>query len=223
MEHLEQPPAEIIRLLTPFLSTERMARLADVISRRTDTVVTVIEGLINFGNVSAVMRSAEALGFHKFHIIEGDAAFKNSQRTSQGADKWLDVSKWSTPAACIPTLQAQGYNVVATHLDETAVNIDEIDFTKPTALVFGNEADGVSDALLELADQRCIIPMAGFVQSFNISVAAAVALYHAYHDRMSRQGFHGDLGEAAQEALLASYCYRSVNHADDILLKIREG
>lgn len=223
MEHLKQPPAEIIRQLTPFLSTERMARLADVVSRRTDTVVTVIEGLINLGNVSAVMRSAEALGFHKFHIIEGDAAFKNSQRTSQGADKWLDVSKWSTPAACVPALQAQGYNVVATHLDETAVDISEIDFTKPTALVFGNEADGVSDALLELVDQRCIIPMAGFVQSFNISVAAAVALYHAYHDRMSRQGFHGDLDEAAREALLASYCYRSVNHADDILLKIREG
>ncbi len=223
MEHLQETPTEIIRQLTPFLSPERMARLTDVISRRTATVVTVIEGLINLGNVSAVMRSAEALGFHKFHIIEGDTPFKNSQRTSQGADKWLDVSRWSTPAACIPALQSQGYNVVATHLDEIAVNIDEIDFTKPTALVFGNEADGVSNELLELADQRCIIPMAGFVQSFNISVAAAVALYHAYHDRMSRQGFHGDLDDAAQEALLASYCYRSVNHADDILLKIKEG
>ncbi len=223
MEHLDHTPADIISLLTPFLSPERMARLSDVVQQRTQTVVTVIEGLINLGNVSAVMRSAEALGFHKFHIIEGDAAFKNSNRTSQGADKWLDVTKWSTPQACIPALQAQGYNVVATHLDETAVNIDQIDFTKPTALVFGNEADGVSPELLELADQRCIIPMAGFVQSFNISVAAAVALYHAYHDRMSRQGFHGDLDEAKREALLASYCYRSVNHADNILLKIREG
>ncbi|MFK7846721.1 MAG: TrmH family RNA methyltransferase, partial [Rhodothermales bacterium] len=71
-------------------------------------------------------------------------------------------------------------------------------------------------------DQRCIIPMAGFVQSFNISVATAVALYHAFHDRMTRQGFQGDLNDDEKEQLLAAYCYRSVNHADDILLRLSE-
>ncbi len=210
-------PAEIVTHLTPYLTPERIERLTSVINRRTSKVVTVVEGLINLGNVSAVMRSAEALGFHRFHIIEGDTRFKNSQRTSQGADKWLEVTKWPSPAACIPQLQKQGYHVVATHLDDTAVNIDQIDFTKPTALVFGNEKNGVTEELLSLVDQRCIIPMAGFVQSFNISVAAAVALYHAYNDRMTRQGFHGDLSASEKEMLLAAYCYRSVKHADDIL------
>ena len=112
---------------------------------------------------------------------------------------------------------------MATHLDDTAVPISKIDFTRPTALVFGNEKEGISDALLALADQRCIIPMAGFVQSFNISVAAAVGLYHAYNDRVMRQGFHGDLSPGEREALLAAYYYRSVKHADDILKKAAAG
>lgn len=212
-------PSQIIEILTPYITEERMARLSSVISQRTSTVVTVIEGLINLGNVSAVMRSAEALGFHHFHIIEGGTRFKNSQRTSQGAEKWLEVSRWPNAAACIPELQKQGYHVVATHLDDTAVPISEIDFTRPTALVLGNEKEGVTQELLSLADQRCVIPMAGFVQSFNISVAAAVALYHAFHDRITRQGYHGDLDDNTKEELLAAYCYRSVKHADDILRK----
>ena len=210
-------PAQLINILGPYLTPARIERLRGVVGRRTSTVITVIEGLINLGNVSAVMRSAEALGFHQFHVIEGGTRFKNSPRTSQGAEKWLDVSRWPDAATCIPQLQARGYSVVATHLDDTAVPIGEIDFTKPTALVFGNEQEGISEELARLADQRCIIPMVGFVQSFNISVAAAVALYHAYHDRMSRQGFHGDLDDTEKEALLAAYYYRSVKHADDIL------
>lgn len=222
MDHLELTPRQVIEQLTPFLTPARMERLNTVIAQRTATVVTVIEGLINLGNVSAVMRSAEALGFHQVHVIEGGTRFKNSQRTSQGAEKWVEVTRWPSTAACIPSLKAQGYHVVATHLDDTAVTIDKIDFTKPTALVFGNEQEGISQEMIELADQRCIIPMAGFVQSFNISVATAVALYHAFHDRMTRQGFQGDLNDDEKEQLLAAYCYRSVNHADDILLRLSE-
>ena len=211
--------AEIIQHLTPYLTPGWVERIGEVIDRRTRTVVTVVEGLINLGNVSAVMRSAEALGFHQFHIIEGGTRFKNSSRTSQGADKWLHVKRWPDATACVPQLQEQGYQVVVTHLDDTAVTIDKIDFTKPTALVFGNEKNGVSEEMLALADKRCIIPMAGFVESFNISVAVAVGLYHAYNDRMTRQGFHGDMTPDQKEELLAAYYFRSVKHAEEILKK----
>ncbi len=214
----EFTPDLIIDRLRPYLTAQRIERIQEVVSRRSRNVVTVIEGLINLGNVSAVMRSAEALGFYDFHIVEGDnTRFKNSARTSQGAEKWLNVSRWPTPVACASALKARGYILVATHLDETSVPIDTIDFTQPTALVFGNEQGGVSSEMLALADHRCIIPMAGFVESFNISVAAAVGLYHAYHDRMTRQGFCGDLTEAEQTALTAEYYRRSVKHADEIL------
>lgn len=214
-ERLE--PGDVIRLLAPFVSPERQARIADVVGGRTYTVAPVVEGLINMGNVSAVMRSAEALGYQSLHVIAGDAVFKNSPRTAQGADKWLDVQVWNTPAEFARVLRAEGYRIVATHLDETAVPLDEVDFTRRTALVFGNEADGVSSELLALSDQRCIIPMSGFVQSFNISVAAAVSLYHAALDRTRRLGRHGDLSTEEAERLVADFYLRSVKNADRIL------
>ncbi len=210
-------PDEVVAVLQPYLSEARRARIEAVLDGRTYTVATVVEGLVNTGNVSAVMRSAEALGFQPFHLITGPARFKKSKRTTQGAEKWLDVRVWETPAGCVEHLRERGYAVVATHLDDTAVPIDALDFTRKTALVFGNEREGVSAELLALADRRCIIPTPGFVESFNISVAAAVGLYHAYRDRLARSGRHGDLTEAERRHLRARFYLKAVNHATRIL------
>lgn len=213
-------PDQITKTLEPFLSRERVERIDAVIAGRTYTVATVVEGLINMGNVSAVMRSAEALGCQSFHIITGEMPFKNSPRTTQGADKWLDLYYWDTPLDCVACLKENGYTVVVTHLDEQAVPISEIDFTQKTALIFGNESEGVTHGMRSLADKHCIIPMVGFVESFNISVAAAVSLYHAYRDRIIRQGFHGDLSEEQRQVLRAVYFLRSVNKSASILGQI---
>jgi len=218
-------PAAIVRHLRPFLTERRQARIEAVLEERTTTVVPVVEGIVNTGNVSAVMRSAEALGFHQFHVIKNatdDTQFKTSQRTSQGAEKWLDVQVWDTPAACARRLRARGYRVVVTHLEDAAVPLGILDFTQPTAIVFGNERDGASEALLDEADATCIVPISGFTQSFNISVAAAVVLYHARQDRLRRQGHHGDLPADAQEALRAHYFLQSVNRAADILARAQD-
>ncbi len=218
IEKQDFEPEFVIERLRPYLTKQRIARIEAVVAQRTHTVVPVIEGLINMGNVSAVMRSAEALGFYRFHVIESKATrFKNSPRTSQGAEKWLDLLQWASPEACAVHLKERGYTLVATHLDETSIPIDAIDFTHRTALVFGNEQGGVSREMLALSDQRCVIPMVGFVQSYNISVAAALGLYHAYRDRLRRQGAHGDLTDAEKTALIADYYRRSVRHSDEIL------
>lgn len=211
-------PAEIIEHLAPLMTEKRLARINQVLSGRTYTVTTVVEGLINTGNVNAVMRSAEALGFQSFHVIEADAeAYKTSARESQGAEKWLDTSYWPTPQACAEALKENGYTLIATHLDDAALPLETFDFTQQTALIFGNERDGVSPALLKLADYHCIVPTPGFTQSFNISVAAAICLYHAYCDRLTRQGFHGDLSPEQAEHLRALWCLRSVRHAARVL------
>ena len=217
-------PAQVIAMLEPYLTEARRARIEAVLAERTYTVAPVVEGLLNTGNVSAVMRSAEALGFQAFHIIthqehDDGVRYKRSERTTQGADKWLDVWRWPTPQACVASLKAQGYEVVVTHLDAHAVPISEIDFTQQTALVFGNERDGISEAMLALADRTCLVPMAGFTQSFNISVAAAVCFYHARRDRLTRQGFHGDLTEAQHEMLRAVFFLKSVRSARQILTR----
>lgn len=217
-------PFEVVQHLQPYLTEARQQRMEAVLAQRTYTVATVVEGIINTGNIHAVMRSAEALGFPGFHVItneeeEAETRYKSSGRASQGAEKWLDVQLWSTPSACARYLKAQGYQIVVTHLNDNAQPIDAFDFTQKTALVFGNERDGVTPAMQAVADHSCIIPMQGFTQSFNISVAAAVSLYHAYHDRITRQGFQGDLTEAERMMLRAQYYLRGINHAQDILAR----
>ena len=214
---MDWSPEYIVNQLEQYLSEQRRNRIEEVINQRTHTVVPVIEGLVNSGNISAVMRSAEAMGFYHLHIIENNDHFKHSERTSKGAEKWLISQKWATTLDCVTYLHSQNYQVVVTHLDDTAIPIQEIDFTQPTAIVFGNEKSGASQKMLELADKRCIIPMMGFVESFNISVAAAIGFYHAYSDRIQRQGYHGDLTEEEKLKLKAIYYRRSVKQADRIL------
>ena len=218
-------PDRIVGLLRPHMRGRRLDRIRDVVENRTRAVVPVVEGLVNTGNVSAVMRSAEALGHQDMHVVRGEhEQYKHSQRTAQGAQHWLDVWHWDAPQACAAHLQEAGYRVVALHLHADTVPIRALDFTEPTALVFGNEEAGVTDAMLEASDAACEVPLPGFTESFNVSVAAGVALYHAQQDRLDRQGHHADLSDEARARLEARFCLRSVNNAERILRrKIEEG
>jgi len=211
-------PERIVALLRPHMTERRLQRIRSVVAERTRSVVPVVEGLVNTGNVSAVMRSAEALGHQDVHVVKGDhERYKHSQRTAQGAQHWLDVWHWDAPGDCAAHLREAGYRLVAMHLHADTVPIREVDFTAPTALVFGNEEAGVTDAMLEETDAACEVPLPGFTESFNVSVAAAVALYHAQQDRLDRQGRHADLGDDEQRRLVARFCLRSVNNAERIL------
>ena len=210
---------DVVNFLSPFVSDERKERIEQVIAERTYTVTPVVDGVHDMGNVSAVMRSAEALGYQSVHVVESTERFKGSTRTTQGSDKWLDVFRWKTPTECVEHLRERNYRVVVTHLDAQE-RLEDVDFTKPTALVFGNEANGVSDEMMSLADGQCIIPMTGFVESFNISVAAAVALYHAYRQRVSALGSQGDLDDASRDRLRAEFYMRSVKEPEAIIERL---
>ncbi len=208
---------EVLSILEPMVSEERQQRIMDVIAERTYSIASVVEGLTNTGNVSAVMRTSEGLGFQGFHVIKNDVKFKKSVRTSQGAHKWLDVSIWENTLECTTHLKTQGYQIVVTHLDAGAKPLSEIDLTIPTAMVFGNEKFGVSEGMLAAADFTAILPSPGFVQSYNISVAAAMSLFAAHDQRIKRFGQNGDLSESDQTRLKADFYMRSVNHSEDIL------
>jgi tRNA (guanosine-2'-O-)-methyltransferase len=211
-------PSRIVGLLRPHMMERRLERIREVVAGRTRSVVPVVEGLVNTGNVSAVMRSAEALGCQDMHVVRGqNERYKHSQRTAQGAQHWLDVWHWEGPDACATHLKEAGYRLVAMHLHADTVPIRDLDFTTPTALIFGNEEAGVTDAMLEKTDAACEVPLPGFTESFNVSVAAAVALYHAQQDRINRQGTHADLSDDEQARLVARFCLRSVNNAEQII------
>jgi len=213
-------PAEVLAVLSPQLTAARLARLRHAVAARIASVVPVLEGLYDRGNVSAVMRSAEGLGYLGVHIIDTSQSFKEANRVTQGAEKWLDVRLWEDTPAAVHALKQQGFRVLATHFEQAAP-LPSFAFDVPTAIVFGNEREGVSKELLEAADARVYLPMAGLSQSFNISVAAALFLYHIREDRAARLGRTGDLSPEAQEHLLASYCLRSVQAAEQVLLRSR--
>jgi len=211
-------PDRVVETLSEFITEERKEKIAAVVGGRTRHLAVMVEGLVNTGNVSAVMRTAEALGLLDFHVVDyPGATYKVSERTSIGAEQWLDVRTWHGLQPGIDWLREHGYRIVATHLDDAAVPLEQVDFSQPTALVFGNELEGITPEMAEAADVTAYLPMSGFAQSFNISVAAAMALHHAVNTapRVS-------LSESERVALTADYYLRSVRRADLILARKAE-
>jgi tRNA (guanosine-2'-O-)-methyltransferase len=185
-----------------FLLPERRERIDRAVAGRTRTLTVVLEAFCDPQNVNAVLRTCEAFGVQEVHVVEGPMKpYDRNKKISQNADKWLDVVRWKSTAECLAALRARGFALYATHLGEGSKPLGELPFDGKVALVFGNERRGVSDEALALADARYAIPMRGFVQSLNVSVAAAVSVSHAVERRERERGRHGDLDEADAAAL----------------------
>jgi tRNA (guanosine-2'-O-)-methyltransferase len=201
---------EIIRALEPLLTEQRRTRIDAVLAERTRSVVPVLDGLYDPHNVAAVLRSADSFGAQEVHIIEGEEPLLASQRVTQGADKWLDVVRHRDPRACVRGLKSRGYSVFAAMMDGTTTP-EQIATMPRVALVFGAEKTGVSEAVQELCDGRYTIPMRGFSQSLNVSVAAALTLYTA------TRGRGGDLSAEDRLALRARFMWLSMPEAQAVV------
>ena len=220
--HLNVHYSLILEQIGPLLTEPRKKRIQEVVQHRNFSTAVVLEGIYDRGNISAVMRTAEGLGFAHFHLIETQDKFKNAKGVSRGSDKWVEIKKWKDSKAAIASIKAQGYQLVVTTL-EGGKPIAEVDFTKPTALVLGNEKDGASREMIEAADHRIIIPMSGFVQSFNISVAGALSLYHIYQQRLMKLGRNADLSFEEKNILKAIYYLRTLDSSVDVLERVLSG
>lgn len=185
-----------------FLLPERKARIDEVVGNRTRTLTVVMEALCDPQNVNAVLRTCEAFGVQELHVVEGPAKrYDPNKKVSQNADKWLDVRRWPSIGDCVAHLKGDGFRIYATHLGADSVALGQLSFAPKVALVFGNEHRGVTDEAVALADANFTIPMLGFVQSFNVSVAAAITLARAVERRGVERGRHGDLPDAEAQAL----------------------
>lgn len=211
---------DVMKHVYPLLTPDRRSKIERVAEGRCFDISVVLESIYDRGNISAVMRTAEGLGFSNFHIIETFEKFKNANRVTQGADKWVESKKWKKTSDFIDYAKKNKIRICVTSL-EAAKPIHEVDFTTPLALVLGNEKDGVSKEMLEAADERVIIPMPGFVQSFNISVAGALSLYQIYQDRLRRLGRVADVTPEQIEILKAQYALRTLDSAEEILAAAR--
>jgi len=179
IEQLQQEGllTEEMRPVWEMIMPERLKRMYDVLNERTRYITIITEAVDDPHNQAAVLRSAEAFGLQDVYVVTGSAPFQPNPFVTRNADKWLTVQQKKDIQTAIQQLKESGYQVFASYLGEGTIQLQDMDVSRPTALLFGNEHSGVSDEAIRLADGTFMIPMHGFVQSFNISVAAALTLY----------------------------------------------
>lgn len=167
------------------MTPERKARLEAVLSHRQPDITIVLENVFDPHNISAVMRTCDAIGVQDIYILNTRIPRhkKWGSRSSSSAAKWLTIHQFDNLDACVTELRKQYKRILTTHLSSDAVSLHAIDFTESIALVFGNEHAGVSDELRAVADGNFIIPQVGIIRSLNISVACAVTLYEAFRQK----------------------------------------
>jgi tRNA (guanosine-2'-O-)-methyltransferase len=168
------------------MTPERSEKFQNVLSQRQADLAIVMENVHDPHNISAVMRTCDAVGIQDIYVINSmipkHAYF--GPKSSSSAAKWLTVHQFTTLEDCIPVLKLRYNKIYTTHLSADAVQLYDVDFTKESiALVFGNEHDGVSEAMRNHADGNIIIPQVGMIQSLNISVACAISIYEAFRQK----------------------------------------
>ncbi len=162
--------------------------MREVLARRRDDLVVVLENIHDAHNASAVLRSCDAFGVGAIALCYTDEEFpKISSGVAANVQKWLQLERYGSVKECVAALRARQLRIHATELGGEPTNYLEVDWTQPAAIVLGNEHRGCSAEMLAAADVRVAIPMLGFVESLNVSVAAAVLLAEASRQRRTKQ------------------------------------
>ena len=211
---LKWPAEQVIAALREVVTPERLRRIEEVVEGRTDDLAVVLDQIEDPHNASAVLRSADAFGVQNVHAIVGTSDFRASRGVSKGTHRWIDVTRYESEEACARRLKADGYAIYVATMDgeTTPAQLQE---QRRLAVVFGNEHRGVSPQMRSLADGTFSIPMRGFVESLNISVAAAITLQTLAGDGRPR------LDPARRQKLLARFLMNSVKNADEIIAQSR--
>lgn len=167
------------------MTPERLQRINAMLDQRQPDLTVCMEGVHKNHNLAAVVRTADAIGVSDVHAIWKNETMRVSGGSAAGSQNWIDVHNHTSTEEAIGGLKKQGMQVLVTNLSDTAVDFREIDYTKPTAIILGQEKFGASEQALALADQDIVIPMVGMVQSLNVSVACSVVLYEAQRQRQA--------------------------------------
>ncbi len=211
--------AELIHYLSSFISETRRAKFDEVLKYRTRHFTLVLEDLYQPHNASAVLRSCDIFGIQDIHIIENKNAYTVNKDIAMGSPKWLNLYKYrkeeNNSLSCINNLKQKGYRVIATSPNEQVTTIDELPIDKPLALFFGTELTGISETVMEHADEFVKIPMYGFTESFNISVSAALCM-RSLIERLHKSGIDWHLREYEKSELLLKWLRNSIRKVEMI-------
>lgn len=165
------------------MTAKRLARCRAALERRQPDLSVILDQVHKPHNLSAIMRTCDAVGAFYVHAVQKGQPVSVKQHYAAGAGEWVNLLQHTDVAAVVRSQQAKGVAVYAAHLTASAVDFREVDYTRPCAVLLGAERWGVSDAAAAVVDQHITIPMAGLVESLNVSVAAAVILFEAQRQR----------------------------------------
>ena len=193
------------------MTPERLAIIKKSLDRRQTDLTVVMENVRKPHNLAAVARTLEAVGGLEIHAITELTSIRLTQMSAGGTKKWIKVNKHPNTEQGLKYLKQQGMQIIATSLCENSKDYRDIDYTRPTAILVGEELEGISEQAQQMADENISIPMTGMVQSLNVSVASALILYQAYHQRMAAGMYDSrSLDDETYMTLLFEACHPKI-------------
>ena len=221
-EHSREWLQERLDYMTQFLTEERKEVLRRTLASRTHYMRIMTENMFHPQNASAIMRHCEAFGIQQIHTVEDRCRFDPSVNIVRGTQKWVDVEHHDTTKEALEALKSEGYRIVATTPHRCSVTPETFDVTKGKfALIFGTEHAGISDEVIEAADDFLMIPMCGMVESLNVSASAAILIY-MLSQRIRQQVDGWQLSDDEQLKLLTRWTMSSVRDFEGILRKAEQ-
>ncbi|WP_288790616.1 RNA methyltransferase [uncultured Elizabethkingia sp.] len=207
---------DVYEYMKGFLTEERLSKIEKYAEESSDFVLPVLENIYQFRNAAAIIRSVEACGFHKIAALEEENVFNPNTRVARGADTWMQVEKMPKTMSSLQQIRDKGYKILAVSPEKNAVSLPEYELKEPVALIFGTEMEGVSQEVLDFADETVIIPMYGFTQSFNVSVAAAICMYEL-KQKLLKSDIDYKLSDEKKLAMKIRWAVNSARSGDEVL------
>jgi tRNA (guanosine-2'-O-)-methyltransferase len=212
---------ELIAFLEDLLTPARKALFDKVVRQRTNHFTVVTEDVYQLHNASAVMRSCDVFGIQNIHVIEERNLKKIEREIAMGAQKWVTLNRYHSSEECIQNLREKGYQIVASSPHYDARMLADFDISKPSAIFFGTEKNGLSEEIIDQADAFIKIPMAGFTESLNISVSAAIILQEITQ-KLRSSNLNWELTENEKNAIKFEWLSKSFKNFDQLVKKFQD-
>jgi len=212
---------KLIKHLSNHVTEQRLAQFNKVLAQRTRYITVALEDIYQSQNASAVLRTMDCFGVQDVHVIENYNQYQINPDVTLGSSKWLTINRYNqveqNTERAINQLKEKNYRIVATTPHTNQTELEDFDINKgKVALVFGAEKRGISDVVMNNADEFLKIPMYGFTESYNISVSAAISLYHI-STQLKKSGISWQLTEEEKDELLLEWLKKSIKKSDLIV------
>ena len=214
-----QVDPELLTYLESFLTQRRLALFEKILDQRTNFFTVATEDVYQLHNTSAVIRSCDVFGVQNLHVVEEVNTKRIDREIAMGAQKWVDVNRYTSTKDCISTLKEKGYRIVATSPHQGKM-LQEFDISRPAAFFFGKESYGLSEEVLKTADDFLQIPMVGFTESLNISVSAAIILQDVTA-RLRKSGQPWQLSQEERLLKRLDWAKRTIKNSSEIIERFK--